>query len=164
VFSIHHLAVVYGVFYILLDRIAWSFTYRSQPARWRLSIIEISNIYYVTKKRCKQSRDYSKNYYDLFVIHTQRTTQLKSAHKYKHMKQHKRSEGKADCVEMECIEKKNKARDKNEQRVDLTRASHCQPVHRMSIMAVITVVLKLSLDNVNEPSRHCTSSLKVGRW
>jgi hypothetical protein len=51
---------------------------------------------------------------------------------------------------------------KNEQQDDdLTRASHCQPVHRMSIMAVVSVVLKLLLDNVNEPSRHCRNSNSI---
>jgi len=41
---------------------------------------------------------------------------------------------------------------------DLARASYSQHVHRMSIMAAISVALKLSLDNVNEPSQHCRSS------
>ena len=44
------------------------------------------------------------------------------------------------------------------QQDDLALASHCQLVDKNSIMAAISVVLKFSLDNVNEPSRHCRSS------
>jgi len=44
------------------------------------------------------------------------------------------------------------------QQDDFARTSYSQHVHRMSIMTAISVVLKLSLDNVNELSRHSRSS------
>lgn len=47
---------------------------------------------------------------------------------------------------------------KKKSKDDLVRASYCQPVLGMSIMAAISVMFKLSLDNVNDSSRYCRSS------